>query len=195
MKRNPALVVLDLINELVHPDGKYAEVCLAQIIERRVLERTATAIDRAREAGIPVVYVVVGFAADYSDWPESSPLFQEAPGGHRLVLGTWATEVHDTLKPAADEPVVAKNRVNPFYETELETILREHGVDTLLLAGATTDLVVLSAAREGHDRDYRVEVLEDATATSDPELHRTALTLISRTATITTVDAALPQRR
>jgi nicotinamidase-related amidase len=191
MARRPALLVLDLINEIAHPDGKYADVCLAQITERGVLDRTAEAIDLARGSGVPVVYVVVGFSSGYSDWPAGSPLFSEARDGDRLVLGTWGTEVHDAVKPADGEPIVAKRRVNPFLGTHLDLLLRGHGVDTLLLTGVTTDLVVLSTAREGHDRDYRIEVLEDATATSDPKLQEAALTLIERTATVTTVGHAL----
>ncbi len=191
MTRRPALLVLDLINDIAHPDGKYADVCLDQITERGVLDAAATAIEQARLLGIPVIYVVVGFSPGYPDWPAGSPLFAEARHDERLVLGTWGTQVHDALKPAADEPVVAKRRVNPFLGTHLDMLLRTQGVNTLLLTGVTTDLVILSTAREGHDRDYRIEVLEDATATSDPGLQQAALTLISRTATVTTVAEAL----
>ncbi|MGW1965120.1 cysteine hydrolase family protein [Streptomyces sp. NPDC001935] len=191
MTRRPALLVLDLINEIAHPEGKYNDVCLAQIESRDVLGHTRRAIDHAREQGIPVVYVVVGFSPGLADWPPTSPLFAEAADGDRLILGTWGTEVHDLLKPQAHEPVIAKRRVNPFLGTHLELVLRSHGVNTLLLTGVTTDLVVLSTAREAHDLDFRVEVLEDATATSSPELHEAALTLLRRTAEVTTVDAAL----
>ncbi|MCX4627019.1 isochorismatase family cysteine hydrolase [Streptomyces sp. NBC_01443] len=190
MKRIPALLVLDLINAIAHPDGGYADVCLPQIIERGVIERTAKAIEQAREQGIPVIYVVVGFSPGHADWPAGSPLFAEARDGDRLVLGTWNTQVVDALKPAAGEPVIEKRRVNPFHGTHLDLVLRAHGVTTLLLTGATTDLVVLSTAREGHDRDYQVEVLEDATVTGDAELHEAALKLLARTATVTTVDQA-----
>ncbi|GAA3904840.1 cysteine hydrolase [Streptomyces lacrimifluminis] len=192
-ERRPALLVLDLINEISHPEGRYNDVCLDQIESRGVLGHARRAVDRARAAGIPVVYVIVGFSPGLADWPETSPLFTEAADGDRLILGTWGTEVHESLKPLADEPVVAKRRVNPFLGTHLELILRARGVNTLLLTGVTTDLVILSTAREAHDRDFLVEVLEDATATSDPELHQAALTLLRRTAEVTTVDAALGQ--
>ncbi|MFJ5999590.1 cysteine hydrolase family protein [Streptomyces sp. NPDC092370] len=195
MTRSPALLVLDLINEIAHPDGKYNDVCLDQIESRGVLGHARRAVDRAREAGIPVVYVVVGFSPGLADWPPTSPLFAEAADGDRLILGTWGTQVHDSLKPEAGEPVIAKRRVNPFLGTHLELILRSYGVNTLLLTGVTTDLVILSTAREAHDLDFRVEVLEDATATSSQELHEAALTLLRRTAEVTTVDAALGRTR
>jgi nicotinamidase-related amidase len=193
MSSRPALLVLDLINEITHPDGAYPEVCLAQLTERGVLGRAAAAIDRARARDVPVIYVVLGFAPGYPDWPANSPLFSEVRSREALVLGTWSTQVHDDLEPAATEPVVVKRRVSPFLGTQLDLLLREQAVDTLLLVGATTDLVVLSTAREAHDRGYRVEVLADATATSTQDLHAAALTLISRTARVTTVDEALPR--
>ncbi|MEU3524264.1 isochorismatase family cysteine hydrolase [Streptomyces sp. NPDC038707] len=191
MRRRPALLVLDLINEIAHPEGRFPDKCLDQVVERGVIERSATAIARARAQGIPVIYVVVGFTPGYGDWPRDSPLFAEVPDGDRLLLGTWATRVVDELKPEPGEPVVAKRRVSAFHGTHLDTLLRAREVDTLLLLGVTTDLVVLSTAREAHDRDYRVEVLADATATETPELHEAALTLLARTATVTTVDRAL----
>ncbi|MEU7132314.1 isochorismatase family cysteine hydrolase [Streptomyces sp. NPDC046261] len=192
MERRPALLVMDLINEIVHPDGKYAQDgYLEQVTRRGVLERAAEAIALARAKDIPVIYVVVGFSPDFAEWPEESPVFREAREERRIVLGTWATQVHDSLAPADGEPVVAKHRLSPFHGTELDRLLLERDVNTLLLTGVTTDLVVLSTARDGHDRDYYVEVLEDATATADDELHEAALKVLARTADITTVRQAL----
>jgi nicotinamidase-related amidase len=178
----PALLVLDLINEITHPEGRYPEVCLDQVNERGVLDRAAEAIGRARAAGIPVIFVVVGFSAGYPDWSPVSPLFAEVRDGERLLLGSWGTEVNDRLKPLPDEPVIAKRRLSPFYGT---------GLDALLRTGTTTELAVLSTARDAHDRDYHVFVLEDATATSDAVTQEAAIRLIARTATVTSVEEVL----
>ncbi len=187
--------MLDLINDIVHPDGTYAEVCLAQVTQRGVIERTASAIARARAAGIPVVYVVVGFSPGYPDWPAGSPVFAESRHKQGLILGTWGTQVHDALAPAPGEPIVEKRRVDPFHGTQLDLLLRNLNVNTLLLTGVVTELVILGTARAGHDRDYRIEVLEDATATANAALHEAALTIIARTAAMSTVDQALPEAR
>ncbi|WP_410674171.1 cysteine hydrolase family protein [Amycolatopsis sp. cmx-4-68] len=186
-----ALLMLDFINEITHPDGLYPEVCLDQVLERGVLDKAARAVAAARRAGVLVVHVVVGFSPGYADWPRSSPLFTEVPRRGALVLGTWGTRPHDLVKPAPEEPVVAKGRVDPFLGTNLDLLLREHQVDTVLLTGVTTDLVVLSTARQAHDLGYRVEVLADATASGDAWTHEAAMRLIARTATVTTVDEAL----
>ncbi|NBE50615.1 cysteine hydrolase family protein [Streptomyces boluensis] len=189
----PALLVLDLINEIVHPDGKYAaDGYYAEARDRGVIEHTAEAIARARAAGIPVIYVVVGFSDNYAQWPASSPVFEKAKADERLLLGTWATQVHEALAPAPGEPVVAKHRISPFHGTNLEVLLRTQEIDTLLLTGVSTELVVLTTAQAAHDRDYRVRVLEDATLAGDAEIHEAALKVLSRIATVTTVADALP---
>ncbi|ONH57831.1 hypothetical protein CcI49_25670 [Frankia sp. CcI49] len=191
MTGTAALLVMDMINDVIHPAGQYAHHgYAAQVEQRGVLDRTVEAIERFRAAELPVIYVVVGFSADYSEWPERSPVFAEARPAEKLRLGTWATEIHDRLPRAAGEPVIVKHRISPFYGTELALRLRTWGVDKLMLSGVSTDLVVLSTAREAHDRDFDVEVLADATASLSQELHEAALTLIARTATVTTVDQA-----
>ncbi len=182
----PALLILDMINELLDPSGHYAHVCLQQANERHVLNNAATALERARAAGMPVVHVVLAFEPDYSDWPVGSPLFGEPDLQRRLARGTWGTEPHQTLRPRPGESMVTKNRVCPFHGTDLDRILRDLEVDTLYLMGVATDLVVLAGARAGHDRGYEVQVIEDATATSDAALQDAAVQVISRTATITT---------
>lgn len=192
MSARSALLILDLINDLVHPDGKKAGEYHAQVAGRDVLSTTANAAARARAAGIPVIYVVIGFDPGYADWPTRSPLFRAPDDAGKPTLGTWGTRVHDAVAPAAGESVVIKRRVSPFFATHLDLLLRGHGVDTVLLAGVATELVVLAAARDAHDRDYRVEVLADATASSSQDLHDAALRVIGRTAVVTTVDKALP---
>ncbi|MFF9143378.1 cysteine hydrolase family protein [Streptomyces sp. NPDC055051] len=188
-----ALLVLDMINELVHPDGHYAHVCRRQVAERGVIDRTAEAIARARADGTPVIYVVLGYSRHYDDWPGESSLFGPADPEHRFTLGSWGTRVHERLTPEPGEDIIVKQRVSPFYGTNLELLLRARKIDTLLLTGVATDLVVLTTARDAHDRDFAVKVLEDATATGDETLQEAARHMLARTAVVTRVDEALPR--
>jgi nicotinamidase-related amidase len=187
------LLVLDMVNELVHPDGHYAHVCRKQVDARGVIDRTAVAIERARAENIPVIYVVLGYGHHYEDWAAESPLFGPPDPEHRFTLGKWGTQVHERLAPEPGEDIVVKQRVSPFYSTNLEFLLRSRKIDTLLLTGVSTDLVVLMTARDAHDRDFSVTVLEDATATADEALQGAALLMLARTAVVSSVDQALPQ--
>ena len=67
--------------------------------------------------------------------------------------------------------MVRKVRVGPFGTTDLHQQLQARGIDTLILAGLSTSGVVLSAVRDGHDRDYRLIVVSDLTADPEPDLH------------------------
>jgi nicotinamidase-related amidase len=196
MKDRKALLVLDFINEIVHPDGKYAkDGYLEQITSRRTLENAAAAIERSRELGFPVIYIVVGFSENYAEWPDHSPVFNLAKSDGRIILGTWATQIHNDLAPEKYEQVVVKNRISPFFQTNLDLLLKKFNVDTLLLTGVSTEFVILSTAMSAHDRDYKVIVLEDAVASSHDKFHQAALTILARIATISTVEKALSNSR
>ncbi|AND15793.1 cysteine hydrolase family protein [Rathayibacter tritici] len=188
--------MLDFINEIVHEDGKYGREGYAdQVSAREVLENAAAGLARARELNIPVIHVVVGFSEGYPEWPSESPVFSGARADERLLLGSWGTRLHDRVANIRSEPVVVKHRISPFYGTALEVLLRSLAVKTLLLAGVATDMVVLAAAKDGHDRGFQVQVLEDATAADSDDMHNAAIRVIRRSASISTVSEALGRGR
>jgi nicotinamidase-related amidase len=139
-----------------------------------VLDRVVAALAAARAAGMPVVFVRVGFRTGY---PEVSPRNRSfstvtASGGGRFTDESPGTQLHPALARRTSEPVVVKKRVSAFTGSDLEVLLRSAGVDHLVLAGIATSGVVLSTVREAADRDYRLTVLADACADNDPEVHR-----------------------
>ncbi len=174
------LLVMDMLNDLVHENGGGAKTYVPLMRERNVLARTRTAIDKARAAGALVGYVRVGFSPDYRECPPNSPVFSRARDNGMFKLGTWGTEVHPDVAPAAGDFDIVKHRVSPFYGTSLEPILRAHGVTNLYLCGVSTNGVVHTGVREGHDRDYACTVLEDCCAGATTDEHESALKCIAR---------------
>lgn len=182
---NTALILIDFINEIVDEKGRFAGKGYPAFVKAHgTLENVNTAITRARAKNMPIVFVRVGFSSDYREWPESSPLFGVAKKFGALQLGTWATEIHQSLKKTDADFLVTKHRVSAFYATSLEVILRTLKTDTLLLGGVATDLAVQSAAREAHDRDFRVVVLEDLCGAGNEEDHAQALHSLAKVATV-----------
>lgn len=169
-------LVMDMMNDLVAADGFSAASYGIQVAERRVLENTAAAIGKARRAGALIGYVRVGFSPDYREAPDASPIFSGARKNGIFQLGTWGTEVHPALAPQDGDFDIVKHRVSPFYATSLEPILRANRVERIVMCGVSTNGVVHSGAREAHDRDYRVVILEDCCAgvTADEHLHAIA---------------------
>lgn len=173
-------LVMDMMNDLVAEDGFNAQTYGIQVKERNVLANTAGAIAAARAAGAKVGYVRVGFSPDYREAPASSPIFSGARKNGIFKLGTWGTEVHPALAPQEGDFDIVKHRVSPFYATALEPILRANGIERIIMCGVSTNGVVHSGAREAHDRDYEVVILEDCCAGVTPDEHAHAVACMGR---------------
>jgi nicotinamidase-related amidase len=83
-----------------------------------------------------------------------------------------ATQIHPAVAPQSGDVVVTKRRVSAFSGSDLAVVLRSLNVDSLVLTGIATSGVVLSTLREAADLDFRLTVIRDACADSDPEVHR-----------------------
>jgi nicotinamidase-related amidase len=183
------LLVMDMMNDLVHPEGANAKTYAARAAERGLYANTVHAIAAARSAGIPVGYVRVGFSPDYRECPPASPIFSKAKEFGLFKLGTWGTEVYGEFAPQPGDFDIVKHRVSPFYGTSLEPILRAQGIGRLILCGVSTNGVVQGAVREGHDRDYACTLLEDCCCGATDEEHEFALAGLRRYAEVTTASA------
>ncbi|MFA7587217.1 MAG: cysteine hydrolase [Novosphingobium sp.] len=177
-------LVMDMMNDLVDENGFSKATYGVQVRERGVLANTAVAIASARQAGAKIGFVRVGFSDDYRECPPASPIFSGARNNGIFKLGTWGTEVHPSLAPQSGDFDIVKHRVSPFYATSLEAILRANGVERLVLCGVSTNGVVHSGAREAHDRDYEVVILEDCCAGVTPDEHLHAIACLGRYARI-----------
>jgi nicotinamidase-related amidase len=177
-------LVMDMMNDLVAEDGFSAGTYGVQVKQRNVLANTVKAIAAARAAGVRIGYVRVGFSPDYREAPAASPIFSGARNNGIFQLGTWGTEVHPMLAPWPEDFDIVKHRVSPFYGTSLEPILRATGIERIVMCGVSTNGVVHSGAREAHDRDYEVVILEDCCAGVTAEEHDHAIACLGRYATI-----------
>ncbi|WJY13265.1 isochorismatase family cysteine hydrolase [Pectobacteriaceae bacterium CE90] len=182
-----ALLMLDFLNEIVHPHGVYAQMgYFQQAKENDVVKHAAQALELARASQTPVLHVVVGFSENYVECPVGSEIFDIARHNHLLCFNTWSTEIIAELTPLSKENVIRKHRVDPFYQTNLELTLRSMGVDTLILAGISTEFVVLATAMSAHDRGFNIIVLKDAVSAISEVKHQAGLEVISSIATLST---------
>ena len=184
-------LVLDMENDLIHPDGAGGKGPIAeQARSRGIIEKTAAAIRKARAAGALVGYVRVAFSPEYVECPRNSPVFGGIAKAGMLKLGTWGSEVHEALAPQPGDLIVIKHRVSPFYSTTLEAQLRAQGVTRIYCSGVSTQAVVQATVRDGHDRDYEMFVLEDCSAAHSAEEHANSIGSLKRFCTVTTSSEA-----
>ncbi len=174
-------LVLDMQNDLVHVDGPNGKSPMGeQVRARQILAHTATAMEKARAAGVAVGFVRVGFSPEYQECPKASPVFGGAPAAGLFKLGGWGTEIHPSLTQLPGDVQVVKHRVSPFYSTTLEAQLRAGGYTRIYCSGVSTQAVVQATVRDAHDRDYEVYVIEDACAAHSEEEHRNSMGSIAR---------------
>lgn len=188
-----ALVLIDLINDLVHPDGAMA-TCAAEVERRRVLASANLSLEGARSLGWNTILVKVGFRAGYPELPAHAPILGRARELGALRLGQWGTEFHADLAVEPTDLVLVKHRLSPFCGTALATLLRAGGIGRLVLGGVSTAWALQAAAREGHDRDFHVVLVEDVCAAATAQEHDQAIGQLSRLATVVLAAdlAALP---
>jgi len=174
-----ALLVCDVQNDLVDPNGKVGAGGLAKIVaERNLLSNLKTLIASVRGKGWPVVYIGLGYREDYQDVLSVAPRIAKARESKVAVRGEWGAEFHPDIAPQAGDIVFYKQWINPFFGTPLLEWLRRNGVSSLLIAGTATNLVVESAARYADDAGFAVSVVEDCCASPNPAWHEFAVTQI-----------------
>jgi nicotinamidase-related amidase len=160
--RKTAMIVVDMQNDFVAP-GAAMETPAA----RQIVPKLAEALRICREAGIKVVYTAHVHRRDGCDMGLFDDLHPPIANRNALVDGTPGVEIYAELAPKAGEHVVKKHRYSGFFGTDLDIILREWGVDTVLISGTTTENCCHATARDAMFRNYRVVFLSDATATYD----------------------------
>ncbi|MDD2693907.1 MAG: cysteine hydrolase [Candidatus Gracilibacteria bacterium] len=184
-----ALILIDFINEFLHPEGKIAPQGMGKFCEEHLtITNVVKLIKHFRQNREEIIWVHLGFHENYDNCSKISPRFQSAPSLGILRENTWSTEFLAELGHNQNEKTITKTRVSPFYQTELEAYLREKGIDEVVVAGVATELAVSSVARDLHDRDFRFNVVSDACGTVSLEHHEAALIGIGKLGNIQTTD-------
>ena len=159
-----ALLIMDYQNDIFSflPEKEQAPL----------LEKAGAILTAARQAHLPIIYIVVRFREGYPEVNPRNPLFSNLKTSGRLREGTPGAEIHALVAPRPGEIVITKRRVGAFSTTDLETVLRAQHIETLVLCGISTSGVVLSTVRWAADMDYRLVVIADACADRNAEVHR-----------------------
>jgi ureidoacrylate peracid hydrolase len=180
--RHTALIIVDMQNDfcaeggLVHKAGRN----IAEL--QKVGARLPAFIAAARAAGNLIVFVRCVYSSEanlyMSDVFLEQAARQRSGAGTQYPMcqeGTWQGDFYGEVRPQPGDVVVSKHRYSAFHNTDLDLILRSHGVRTVVLTGVLTNVCVETTAREAFIRDYYVVLVEDGTASCLPEDH--AMTL------------------
>lgn len=190
MNDSTALLLLDLRNEMVDAAGKIGRGGLAKVVqERHIIDAAGKALAWARANDVPVVYVRLGFRADYADALSVAPRVAKLKAHGAAVLGTWGTEFPAAITPSPADLIVTKRCVNAFYNTGLLNWLLTKGIRHIVVGGVVTNLSVESTVRAADDAGLAVTVLEDVCASPNAEWHRFSMeNILPMFAAVTTSD-------
>ena len=194
--KRSALIIQDLQNDVMIEGGAFADSgAPAHATAQNVVGNVADLAAACRAAGVPVIHVWYIVEQGAPGLKQNAPLFQGVKEANALVRGTWGAAPAEGLEPQDGDHVVEKMRMNGFYETRLDILLRGLGADTLVITGAWTNMSIEHTARHGADAGYEVVVASDGTSTTGDEWQNAALnyamTNVAKVATCAEITAAL----
>ncbi|MEL6265699.1 MAG: cysteine hydrolase [Pseudomonadota bacterium] len=181
-----AMVVIDMQRDFLEPGGFGETLGNDVALLQAAVGPCARAIAAARAAGLAVIHTREGHRPDLADAPPakiergapSMRIGDRGPMGRILVRGEPGHAIVDALAPAPGEVVIDKPGKGAFHQTDLDQVLKNARIDTLMVAGVTTEVCVHTTIREANDRGYRCVALADACASYFPEFHRVGLEMI-----------------
>ena len=187
-KSRCALVVVDLQNDFLHPDGAYARGKAANPVAQALPERVLPLAQAVKRAGGLVV------SSHFTLWPDADgePMISPHLKALRPFLrkgdfahGSWGQQDVDALRSVIDFSV-CKVAYSAFFNTQLDWALRRAGVQTVAVCGIVTNGGVASTVRDAHMRDYHAVVLSDGCAAFSEQTHQTSLADMATVAKVMT---------
>jgi nicotinamidase-related amidase len=162
-----ALLLIDVINDLDFPEAN-------QLLRfaRPMARKISRLKERARKAGVPVIYVNDNFGRWQSDFRRQVQ--------HCLRPESSGQEIVRLLQPEEDDYFVLKPKHSGFFSTTLETLLRYLGSETLIITGIAGNFCVLFTANDAYMRDYRLIIPSDCTASNSAAENKEALALMRK---------------
>lgn len=187
-----ALLVIDMQNDFLHPHGWSAARGMDTTPVRAVIPAIERLTGVARRADVPVIWVNWGVRADHANLSSSfvghargastMTYGDPSPSGHGriLVRDDWGAATIDDLTTDPSDLLVHKHRLSSFWDNELDSILRQRGITTLLFSGINTDRCVFTSLQDANFLGYDCVLLEDACATTSPDFVRDAVLYLVR---------------
>ena len=171
-----ALLIVDLQNDFLHPDGAYARGGQSSADIAGLPERVLPVAEAIRAAGGWVVSTQFTLVPGKGGAPFISPHLKKLRpflGKGDFAPGSWGNALVDELQPA--DLSVEKVAYSAFFMTRMEWVLRKAGIEALYISGIVTNGGVASTLRDAHVRDFRITLLSDGCAAFKRETHEASV--------------------
>ena len=184
--KKTALLIIDLQRDFVLPGG-FGEALGHDVTPlQAAVAPTRRVLDAARSLGMMIIHTREGHRPDLTDCPPTklvrgrgkTRIGDAGPMGRILVRGEVGHDIVPELYPKTGETVIDKPGKGAFYATDLELVLRNHDIETLIVCGVTTEVCVNTTVREANDRGFECVVLSDCVGSYFPEFQKAALAMV-----------------
>ena len=166
--KSTALILIDMINAVAKGNGPPYNVPPNR---QGVIDNFVRLVAHCREVGAPIIYITTYRRADNSDAPKTIADVGGG-GGAAMLEGTPAVEVIDELAPHDGDYIVVKPRFSAYYGTNMESILKSLGTETILVGGISTQRSVEGTARDAKNRDTQCVVVSDCCTAGEEDVHQ-----------------------
>jgi ureidoacrylate peracid hydrolase len=186
--RSTALVLGDLQNDFLHPNGAYGRAGQTCAAITALPDKLAPLVRAARADGVLVVATLFTLVPGRGGEPIISPHLKKLRPFLKagdFTPGAWGQQLVDVLAPA--DVAVEKVAYSAFYMSRLEWVLRKCGIERLYLAGIVTNGGVASTVRDAHVREFDCAVIADGCAAFSEDVHRAAIEGLRPVARIVTI--------
>ena len=181
-----ALVIIDMQRDFLEPGGFGAALGNDVSLLQAAIGPCRETLSAARAIGMLIIHTREGHRPDLTDAPPhkvergdpATRIGAPGPMGRILVRGEPGHDIIPELYPLPNEPVIDKPGKGAFYQTDLELMLKNRGIDNLFVCGVTTEVCVNTTVREANDRGFRCIVLSDCCASYFPKFHEAGLAMI-----------------
>lgn len=180
-----ALMIIDMQRDFLYPGGFGEKLGNDVSATNSIIPNIEQVLEEARKQGMLVIHTREGHRPDLTDVPSSKAkrgggIGEEGPMGKILIRGEYGHGIVDELVPRENEVVLDKPGKGAFYQTDLESILRNRNIKSLIVTGVTTHVCVQTTIREANDRGYECLMLEDCCAAFDPRDHEDSIRMINQ---------------
>jgi ureidoacrylate peracid hydrolase len=171
-----ALVLIEFQNDFTTPGGVFHDAVKDVMHSTDMLANTATTVEQARKLGVKIIHMPIQFADGYPELTTRSyGILKGVADGSAFRAGSWGAEITEALThEPGDILVEGKRGLDAFATTGLDLVLRNNGIQNLVVAGFLTNCCVEGTVRSGYEKGYDVVTLTDCTATFSAEQQHAA---------------------
>ncbi len=171
---NTALLIIDMLNDFVYPNG-----VLYSPLSARTIPYIKERLFSSREKGLSIFYICDSHLKTDKEFDKFPP---------HCIKGTWGAQIIDELSPKDGERIIEKRRYSGFLGTDLDISLKELGINELIITGVVTNICILYTSYDARMLGYRVIIPKNCVASFSEELHKFALNELENTLGVEIID-------